>query len=148
MNDNIREDLIEVLLKKRDLVENIYIMTQSTKFYGGEEDSQKYINLIEKRQKNIEEIILINNKLKEEPYVKLLKNPTKELEDNIYSINHAIKTVSEKILELDKNNVKFVENIMSNLKKELKGINDAKNMNSLYHKDNYQYGGNYFDKKN
>lgn len=147
MNNNLSEDITELLLKKRDLVEEMYLMTESTRFYGDEEDPNKYIKLIEKRQRNIEEIISINDKLKEEPYLKLLNSPTKKLEGNIYSINHAIKTAAEKILQLDKKNVKLVEKIMLNLKKEIKGIKNAKNMNSLYHNDSYLHGGNYFDKK-
>lgn len=147
MNDPTIKDITEILLQKRDLVSDMLRLTESTRFFGDEEDADKYISLMDKRQSNIEKIISIDKELEQEPFATLLKNPTKELEDNIYSINHAIREFSGQIIELDKANSKDVERIMASLKKELKGLKEAKSINSLYQNDRHQSNVSCFDTK-
>lgn len=145
MDSKIR-DITEMLLNKRDLVSDILNLTETTEFFGDQDDPDKYISLMDKRQVIIDQIILIDSELEKEPNAILLKNPTKELENNLYSINHAIKEFANKIIALDKANNKYSDKIIDSLKKELKSIKDTKNLTSVYINEGNQ-GGTYFDTK-
>jgi|GEM_PF-4130404 len=144
MNVNIESDITEMLLTKRDLLTEMLTLTNSTRFYGNEEqDIEAYGTLMEKRQKNVDEIKRIDAKLESEPYKSVLKNPSKKLENNIYSIKHSTSSIAEKIIELDKKNAQDVQKMHLSIKKQLKSFKEKKNMSDLYNNDTLQNNKNY-----
>ena len=139
----MRAYITEILLKKRDLLTEMLTLTESAKFYGDKEEADTYSELIEKRQKNIEKIKILDSKLEEEPYKAFLKNPTKQFKDSVDLIQFSTREIAAKIIELDKKNAKIIDRINKDIKKELKSFKEKQNMNNLYNNDTIQNNKNY-----
>lgn len=136
------KDFLEILNKKRTLINDILSMTKSVDLNDEESSLEKYIDLIDKREEKLEKIKLLDKEMESIDIKDFSQNLKKEKD----LIEGNINAVAAQILELDKINNEKVKIIKSSFKKEMKSFMEGKNIQSAYENVNI-YNDSYFDKK-
>jgi hypothetical protein len=128
---------LEDLQKKRELFSLIYDITNKTVFSGDENDADIYVGLMEERQELFNQIKILDEGKSE-------GMPSKEAE----RILTDIKVTINKIVSLDKAIETKSERIMNELKKSLKDVNQGMSASKSYIDHISTSDGMYFDQKN
>lgn len=123
---------VELLRRKHELLKNMLHITENTKFRDEEDDAEKYIGMIEKREEIMKELLLIDQRLKaladDSSQAKGNDKPQMEARQLLAEI----KKTAGQIISLDKAMADVVPRITEDLKKHMKGISAGKTLNSAY----------------
>lgn len=133
------------LLKERDnLLQQVLTLTENTSFK--KEDAEKYVSMMEERQKFFDRIYEIDNILKEQDYDGLVKTGTDKFRKQAEEIFNSSRAIAFRINEQDTANRPMVENIRESFKSEFKTVNEGRSIRNIYSDSNKLPDGHYFNK--
>jgi len=146
--DRVSELVLELIIRKKDLVTKMLTTTQSLEFCGdATEDTENFVNTIKQREECIEQIKSIDEQLQKPVCLEVLANPDEVLERNIKAADISMKEDINKITEIEKNNAPKIEKMKNEMVKHMKHANTAKNMRAVYQTDTDYFSQNSIDTK-
>jgi len=128
-----KEDTLELMLQKRDMVTEMLTLTRTAEFFGTEADIENYINLVDNRQKILDNIKEIDLNLEHEDHRNNLLS--QQLKPQLDSIQVQIKTDSQHIINVENKNKGNINKAYGLLQKEMRGIKTSQSLKSVYRKD-------------
>ncbi len=135
------DDKINMLGKKLQLLIDMLVLTKSASFENIEDAPQNYINMVDEREKVLENLQAIDNRLNLLCYKNVSNQKTQFLESEI-------KNTVGQIIAIDEEISKFVPKINSFLKDNMKKASVTKDVTSKYQGDLYFDNISSFDKRN
>lgn len=128
-----------LLEHKYDLIKEVFNITKDTTFVGDENDSERYIELMEKRTDIFERIYALDSEIESEKSTGF---------DKDVELNKKIKIKMQEIIDLDNENQPFIKKAKNELKHSIKNYKTGKNLNKGYAQYVALNEGMSFDTKN
>lgn len=145
MKSDTENEIVDKLNKKSTLLSIMLAQTKAIIFREREDDADKYIELVEKRQLLMDEILTLDRQIQELENTQSFSDSVKTEKD---TIKNSINAVISQILILDKKNKEHSKKILSDIQNNMKSIKEQKNIHNLYGSEkDYSYNGYYFDNK-
>jgi hypothetical protein len=120
----------ELYLEKIDVFNEVLELTQNLEFKNDEHDAEKYIELMEKREKLFDRAKKIDEKLAEAAPIFGVDKYAKELE-----------TLAKRIVEQDNSIKATALELRDKAKKDVRNINEGKSLSNLYGNNGMSPGG-------
>jgi hypothetical protein len=137
------EQLIGVLKRKQDKINEIWELVRSIAFGDTEEDIEAYIKLIDQREILVNETKIIEAELKE----LLGQTPDPALDTEARRMIRETDETIRKIAALEEQNQPCVAQMMESVKKNIKEIKNGKAMSQYYQNIDTNSEGQYYDRK-
>jgi hypothetical protein len=134
-------NITELLNDKHKKLEQFLEFMSHISFEESEEEVDKITKYIEDKQRYIDDLLKIEDKIKDCPgYSRSNKDVSLLIDSNNVLIND--------IIALDKKNLRVMNNIHEELKKNLKSTKVKKRFNTIYNNFTFASSGSRFDTKN
>lgn len=145
MKDEDLNSLLTLTKNKRDTLKEILNLTKNKKFKASEEEISNFQIFLNERKRFFNIIGSIENNIKcyDVSNVKSDNLIYREVE----KINTEIKDMIKQIIILDKNNRKIMDEVMANIKDNLRISKVGQKVNKGYSYANLSYSGSFFDSK-
>lgn len=146
MTDNDFKALIDLMKKKKEVLEEILIYSQKEKFTSSDKSVVKFKVYIEKREVLFNRVREIENKIKK--YIIDTEAHRNCLYREVEKIDSDTKSIIKKLIAIDSKNKLIMENLLGEIKEDYKKTKLSQKMNNGYHSVySTVYTGSRFDSR-
>lgn len=143
MNETEKQ-VIDLLKERGNLLQRVLTLTENTPLKKG--DADKYVSMMDERQKFFDRIYEIDKLVEKQDYNGLMKDGTAEFRRQAEEVFNSSRAIAFRIKERDTANRPMVENIRESFKSEFKTVNEGKSIRNLYSDSSKLSDGHYFNK--
>ena len=124
-------EILKLWQEKKELTDEMLKLTEMLSLSGLEEDADVYATFVSKRQTYIDQFQVVDNQLKQEPYLSV----SPEVQIEIDSLSKQMQGSYQEMLRIDEANRPIIENVLKDFRGEIKKFNQAKNFKNMYSQD-------------
>ena len=122
------EETLKLYDEKISIMREMLRVTSNTKIEGimdnADEEAEDYVALMEKRKGFLEKILVIDEKIENSGYYFDIEIVREKQE--------TVNLIARELLNIDQKHAQIAPELMTHIKKNIKEINNGKNLNQLY----------------